>query len=272
MSSLLERALAAARSAGELLSERPAELTVTSKSSSTDAVTAMDRASENLLIELLLSDEGASDAVLGEEGGERPGTSDVRWVIDPLDGTVNYLYGIPEWAVSVAAQVAGRPTVGVVLSPALDMVWWAEVGEGAWCQRGEAEPQRISVGKEHRLAHALIGTGFGYLPERRRWQAALLAEVIPHIRDVRRAGAAAIDLCRVADGTLDGYFEKGLQPWDLAAGEVIVAEAGGRVSGWHTEPAGESMVIAANQQLLPQLGSRLTAARHELDCRGLPEI
>jgi myo-inositol-1(or 4)-monophosphatase len=159
-----------------------------------------------------------------------------------------------------------------VLSPALDTVWWAEVGEGAWCQRGGAAPHRISVGKEHRLAHALIGTGFGYLPERRRWQAALLAEVIPHIRDVRRAGAAAIDLCRVADGTLDGYFEKGLQPWDLAAGEVIVAEAGGLVSGWQAEPAGESMVIAANQQLLPQLGNSLAAARQELDRRGLSEI
>lgn len=268
---LLQRAMSAAQAAGDLLlHERPADLAVASKSTATDAVTAMDRASEDLLVDLLLA-EGPTDAVLGEEGGARHGDSGVRWIIDPLDGTVNYLYGIPEWAVSIAAYVDGTPAVGVVLSPALQTVWWAEAGQGAW-RRGPAEAaQRIEVGAESRLGHALTGTGFGYSAQRRRWQAALLGQVIGHIRDIRRAGAAAVDLCRVADGTLDAYFEKGLQPWDLAAGALIVTEAGGVVQGWEGTPADGEMTMAANRALAPELAGLLQSARGAVAAQGIDE-
>lgn len=272
MTNLLQRALSAAEAAGELLvSQRPVELAVASKSSATDAVTAMDQASEDLLVDMLLAD-GSRDSVLGEEGGARSGDSGVQWIIDPLDGTVNYLYGVPEWAVSIAGHVDGVPTVGVVLSPALDTLWWAERGGGAWRRRGNGPAQRIQIGREQRLSHALIGTGFGYTAQRRRWQSALLVHVLPDIRDIRRAGAAAIDLCRVADGTLDGYFERGLQPWDLAAGALIATEAGGEVHGWPGEPAGENMTMAANPVLLNELSVVLQSARQRVADSGVPDV
>jgi len=270
MTDLLARAQRAARSAGELLLARPDDLAVSSKTSATDAVTAMDRASEELLADLLLAD-GPDDSILGEEGGQRIGSSPVRWVLDPLDGTVNYLYGIPEWAVSVAAEISGVVTVGVVICPALDVQWWAVAGGGAWRQRGSGPAQQVMVGSEQRLGHALMGTGFGYTAQRRRWQAALLANVLPHIRDIRRAGAAAVDLCRVADGTLDGYFERGLQPWDHAAGGLIAAEAGAVVTGWPGEAAGESMTIATNSALAPALLQALTNARNEVAVAGIAD-
>lgn len=249
---LLQRALTAASAAGELLGQRPERLQVAEKSSATDAVTEMDRASEALLVELLLED-GPDDAVLGEEGGERHGASGVRWVLDPLDGTVNYLYGIPEWAVSVAAEVDGEVMAAVVHAPVLATTWWATSGGGAWVRSHADNPRRITVGREDRLGHALVGTGFGYTVPRRRWQGKVLAEVITEVRDIRRAGAAAIDLCRVAQGTLDGMFERGLQPWDHAAGGLIVAEAQGVIGDLVGGPAGESMTIAANPPLFEQL-------------------
>lgn len=250
---LLQRALNAARAAGELLTHgRPADLKVGSKSTATDAVTEMDRASEAMLVELLLADS-PGDAVLGEEGGERSGDSGVRWVLDPLDGTVNYLYRIPEWAVSVAAEVDGEAVAGVVHAPALGLTWWAQVGQGAWRQRPGAAPEAIGVGSEQRLSHALVATGFGYSPLRRDWQSKVLGQVIAQVRDIRRAGAAAIDLCRVADGTLDAMFERGLQRWDHAAGGLIVREAGGVTGGLSGQPAGESMTVAGNATLFAQL-------------------
>lgn len=250
---LLRRALAAARAAGELLAhERPADMVVGSKSSATDAVTEMDRASEALLVEMLLADS-PGDAVLGEEGGQRRGDSGVRWVLDPLDGTVNYLYRIPEWAVSVAAEVDGEAVAGVVHAPALGITWWAQVGHGAWRQHESGAPRAIAVGGEDRLAHALVATGFGYAPQRRAWQGQVLAQVIDQVRDIRRAGAAAIDLCRVADGTLDAMFERGLQPWDHAAGGLIVREAGGVTGSLDGRPVGESMALAGNAALFDQL-------------------
>lgn len=257
---LLRRALNAARAAGQLLAhDRPADLEVGSKSTATDAVTEMDRASEALLVEMLLAGS-PGDAVLGEEGGERSGNSGVRWVLDPLDGTVNYLYRIPEWAVSIAAEVAGEAVVGVVHAPALDLTWWAQSGSGAWRQRGAAEPEQIAVGTEQRLAHALVATGFGYSPQRRDWQGRVLGQVITQVRDIRRAGAAAIDLCRVADGTLDGMFERGLQSWDHAAGGLIVREAGGVTGGLGGSLAGEDMTVAANADLFDQLVGVVEAA------------
>ncbi len=260
-SGLLERAQAAALAAGDFLLDRPTGLVVESKSTATDAVTAMDRASEDLLIRMLLAHSG-SDGVLGEERGERAGSSGVRWVVDPLDGTVNYLYGLPEWAVSVAAQWQGRTVAGVVEAPALDRRWWAVAGGGAWTSVGGCEPRRLRVGAELRLGHALTGTGFGYAAERRARQGALLAEVIAELRDVRRIGSAAIDLCYVAGGEFDAYFEQGLQEWDSAAAALIVSEAGGAVevlSDW--DPDGSALTIAANQELLPRLRDLLVGAQ-----------
>lgn len=257
---LVQRALKAARAAGDLLAnQRPDELTVGSKSSATDAVTDMDRASEALLVELLLADS-PGDAVLGEEGGERGGDSGVRWVLDPLDGTVNYLYRIPEWAVSVAAESDGEVIAGVVHAPLLRLTWWASAGQGAWVQQAGGEVEPIRVGTEQRLSHALVATGFGYSPQRRDWQGRVLRRVISQIRDVRRAGAAAIDLCRVADGTLDAMFERGLQPWDHAAGGLIVREAGGVIGGLAGGVAGESMTLAGNSHLFAQLADTVGEA------------
>ncbi len=258
---LLQRAMLAASAAGELLLARPADLVVESKSSATDAVTAMDRASEDLLVRMLLAD-GATDAVLGEEGGERAGSSGVRWVIDPLDGTVNYLYGLPEWAVSVAAQRQGRTVAGVVAAPLLQRRWWAVAGGGAWTALGDDEPRRLQVGGERRLGHALTGTGFGYAADRRGRQGELLARVIAELRDVRRIGSAAIDLCYVAGGEFDAYFEQGLHEWDSAAAALIVAEAGGAVevlADW--EPDGSALTAAANPDLLRELRALLVAAQ-----------
>jgi len=254
VSSLLERALAAAQAAGEFLqNQRPDSLEVGAKSTATDAVTEMDRASEELLVRTLLAG-GPDDSILGEEGGARQGSSGVRWVLDPLDGTVNYLYRLPEWAVSIAAEHEGHTQVGVVHCPQLGRTYWAERGAGSWC-RLNGEVHRVMVGEETRLAHALVGTGFGYDADRRRYQAAVLKTVIGHVRDIRRAGAAAIDLCRVADATLDGYYEMGLQPWDLAAGQLIVHEAGGLVGGLDGQPADGSMTVASNRDLFGELAS-----------------
>lgn len=258
---LLQRAMLAASAAGELLLARPADLVVESKSSATDAVTAMDRASEDLLVRMLLAD-GATDAVLGEEGGERAGSSGVRWVLDPLDGTVNYLYGLPEWAVSVAAQRQGRTVAGVVAAPLLQRRWWAVAGGGAWTALGDDEPRRLQVGGERRPGHALTGTGFGYAADRRGRQGELLARVIGELRDIRRIGSAAIDLCYVAGGEFDAYFEQGLHEWDSAAAALIVAEAGGSVevlADW--EPDGSALTAAANPDLLRELRALLVAAQ-----------
>lgn len=258
---LLQRAMLAASAAGELLLARPADLVVESKSSATDAVTAMDRASEDLLVRMLLAD-GATDAVLGEEGGERAGSSGVRWVLDPLDGTVNYLYGLPEWAVSVAAQRQGRTVAGVVAAPLLQRRWWAVAGGGAWTALGDDEPRRLQVGGERRLGHALTGTGFGYAADRRGRQGELLARVIAELRDVRRIGSAAIDLCYVAGGEFDAYFEQGLHEWDSAAAALIVAEAGGAVevlADWEAD--GSALTAAANPDLLRELRALLVAAQ-----------
>jgi myo-inositol-1(or 4)-monophosphatase len=245
--------VAAAEAAEYLLTERPSDLRVDAKSTATDAVTAMDRGSEALLVRLLLRG-GAEDGVLGEEGADRAGSSGVRWIIDPLDGTVNYLYGIPEWSVCVAAEVDGEIVAGVVHAPALAVVFSAALGSGA--RRAAPDGSRSiapHLGTETRLAHALVGTGFGYDAERRRRQAVALAEIVPQVRDIRRAGSAAIDLCRVADGSYDGYFEMGLNPWDHAAAALVVTEAGGVVGGLPGEPVGARMTIAANHALFGPL-------------------
>jgi myo-inositol-1(or 4)-monophosphatase len=254
---LLALADAAAREAGRLLVEqRPAEVTVAAtKSSPTDVVTAMDQASERLLRERLLGAR-PGDGMLGEEGGGTPGTSGVRWVVDPIDGTVNYLYGLAHWAVSVAAEVDGVVVAGVVHAPVLGHTWSATLDGPARC---DDEPVHASTRTV--LAKALVATGFGYAATRRARQAQVLLDVLPVVRDIRRAGAASLDLCAVASGQVDAYYEQGLKPWDLAAGGLVAARAGARVGGLHGGPAGERLVVAAP----PALFAQLTAVLESVD-------
>ena len=215
-----------------------------SKTSSTDMVSDADHAAEEAIVGLLGS-ERPRDGLLGEEGASVDGESGRRWVVDPLDGTTNFLYGIPQWAVSIALEDEAGSAVGVVLNPVTDELFRATRGGGAELNR---EPIRVREGAT--LERSLLATGFGYDAERRRVQAAAAARVIPRVRDIRRAGAAALDLAWLAAGRLDGYWERGLKPWDWAAGRLLVAEAGGSVAELEGEPYG---LAAASPSLLPEL-------------------
>nr|WP_196789781.1 inositol monophosphatase family protein [Streptomyces caniscabiei] len=252
---LLEIALDAARRAGDFLRDgRPADLGVAAtKSSAVDVVTEMDIASEKLITGLL-AERRPHDGVLGEEGASVAGTSGVQWVIDPLDGTVNYLYGLPSWAVSIAARVDGETVVGVVHAPVRGETFRAVLGEGAFLND---RPARVGPAPAPELA--LVGTGFGYRAERRAKQADVLRELIPHVRDIRRGGSAAIDLCDVAVGRMDAYYERGLNEWDYAAGDVIAREAGALTGGRPGEPLSTDLTIAAPPGLFEALQTRLDA-------------
>lgn len=246
-SELVELAETLARAAGTLVREgRPSRVDVAStKSSPIDVVTAMDLASETLLREMLATAR-PEDGILGEEeGGLVGGTSGITWVLDPIDGTVNYLYGVPAYAVSVAA-VTGPPDpagwtvqAACVHSVADGRTWTAGRGSGAWL-----DGERLGVNAPTSLAQSLVGTGFGYTVERRRNQARVLAEVLPQVRDIRRIGSAAMDLCSLANGGLDLYFERGLGPWDLAAASLVAQEAGAVVTGLRGARAGTAMTVA----------------------------
>ncbi|MEF3117775.1 inositol monophosphatase family protein [Streptomyces chrestomyceticus] len=255
---LLGLALEAARRAGELLRDgRPADLGVAAtKTSPIDVVTEMDIASEKLITGFL-AEHRPDDGFLGEEGASVAGSSGVRWVIDPVDGTVNYLYGLPSWAVSIAAEKDGEAVVGVVAAPMRGETYHAVLGGGAF---RDGEPVRCRPAPP--LSQALIGTGFAYLSERRAAQAEVLRTLLPQVRDIRRGGSAAIDLCDVACGRLDGYYERGLNPWDMAAGALIAREAGALTGGRPGEPASNDLVVAASpdvfatlQPLLEELGA-----------------
>ncbi|MER7621704.1 inositol monophosphatase family protein [Streptomyces sp. NPDC126503] len=241
LTELHELALEAARRAGALLRDgRPADLAVArTKTSSVDVVTEMDIAAEKL-ITAFLAEHRPQDGLLGEEGATNAGTSGVRWVIDPLDGTVNYLYGLPSWCVSIAAERDGETVVGVVEAPMRGETYHAVLGGGARC--GE---RPLAVRPAPELGQALVATGFGYLPERRARQAEVVRHVIPRVRDIRRGGSAAIDLCDVAAGRVDAYYERGLNPWDLAAGALIAREAGALTGGRPGEPESGDLVVAA---------------------------
>jgi fructose-1,6-bisphosphatase/inositol monophosphatase family enzyme len=207
-------------------------------------VSDADRDAEALIRDLLVA-ERPGDGLLGEEGSLVEGSSGRRWVVDPLDGTTNYLYRFPAWAVSVALEDADTPSggtggalVGVVHDPLRRETFAAARGEGASCNGAE-----IAVSGAQRLDSALIGTGFGYAAERRATQAEVVARILPRVRDIRRAGAAALDLCMVACGRLDGYYERGLNAWDWAAGSLIATEAGATVTALSDEPFG--LVVAS---------------------------
>lgn len=246
-----------ARQAGQLLIEgRPATraLLTSSKSTPTDVVTEMDHAAE-ALITAELERWRPDDGLLGEEGTSRSGTSGVSWLIDPLDGTVNYLYGLPGWAVSVAALVDGAAVAGAVHVPSSRETYTAHRGGGATCN---GLPLRCGPGPE--LGRALVATGFGYAPERRAHQARVLQGVLPAVRDIRRLGACAFDLCLLASGRVDAYYERGVQPWDHAAGGLIATEAGARFEGLNGAPPSDRFALAAGPDLFGPLHDLLLAS------------
>ncbi|MCP9986150.1 inositol monophosphatase [Streptomyces sudanensis] len=238
---LLSVALEAARRAGALLRDgRPADLDVAAtKSSPVDVVTEMDIAAEKLITGLL-AERRPHDGLLGEEGGAAEGTSGIRWVVDPLDGTVNYLYGLPTWAVSVAAERDGEALVGVVEVPMRGETFRAVRGRGA--HLGE---RRLSCRPAPPLDRALVATGFNYVTTVRAHQAEVARRLLPLVRDIRRGGSAAVDLADVAAGRLDGYYERGLRPWDRAAGLLIAREAGALTGGRPGGPATDDLTVAA---------------------------
>jgi myo-inositol-1(or 4)-monophosphatase len=236
---------------------------ISTKSTRTDMVTEIDHASERLIVDGIRRAR-PDDGILGEEGTTIAGTSGVRWIVDPLDGTTNYLYRHAGFAVSIAVEldgeVDGGTVVGVVNDPLHGDEFRAVRDRGA-----ERNRRPVSVPATPPPLHeALVATGFGYDAERRRRQAQVLTGVLPAIRDIRRVGAASVDLCSVACGRVDAYFERGLGPWDLAAGALIAREAGATVAGLHGEPPSEGFVLAAPPALFEQLGALLVANSADL--------
>jgi myo-inositol-1(or 4)-monophosphatase len=245
----LELAERAARAGGEVLMQyygRPPEgLGV--KSSATDLVSDADREAERAIRELL-SRERPDDGLVAEEGSHAKADSGRRWIVDPLDGTVNFLYELPAWAVSVALEDADGLAAGVVHSPVLGETYCAVRGGGAWL----AETGRhLAVSGCDRLELAMVATGFSYEPVRRARQADVVARLLPRARDIRRAGAAALDLAWTAAGRLDAFYEGGLNPWDWAAGHLLVEESGG-VMGW-IDGSPPVLLAAATPALLDDL-------------------
>jgi myo-inositol-1(or 4)-monophosphatase len=260
---LLDLAVDVAHEAGGVVRDRRnavERITVSAtKSSPTDVVTESDTAAEALIRQRLLAAR-PGDSLLGEEGASVTGRSGVAWVVDPIDGTVNYLYDIPQYAVSIAAQIDGRTVAGVVHNPATGQTWTATRGGGA---RLDGRPIRES-GCD-RLDRALVATGFGYDAARRAGQAEVLRNVLPRVRDIRRLGAASLDLCGVGTGWFDAFYERGLAAWDLAAGALIAEEAGVVVGGFDGAPAGPDLVIAAGPALFPALHDLLASLGADRD-------
>jgi myo-inositol-1(or 4)-monophosphatase len=281
---LLVIAVGVALEAGQLLASKEGRVEVAAtKSSPTDVVTEMDGRAEELIRARILVAR-PDDAILGEEGGQVDGAADApaRWVVDPLDGTVNYLYGLHDWAVSIAAEVDHQIVAGAVYVPMRGELFTAVRGEGAWLEstRGsgtsggpgesvipdstfERIPLRCRPGVP--LDQALIATGFGYRAERRTVQGEVVAALLPRIRDIRRNGVASVDLCAVAAGRLDGYYERGLNYWDYAAGALIAAEAGAVVGDSRGGPPNPSMTVAAGPGLFGPLRDALAELDAERD-------
>jgi myo-inositol-1(or 4)-monophosphatase len=254
--SLLEIAILAANEAGRLITrERPEGLGVSAtKSSPTDVVTVMDTAAE-ALIRKRIAAVRPGDGFLGEEGGSSATERQVVWVIDPIDGTVNYLYGIPQFAVSIGIRVEGAVVAGVVHDPNRQEDFTALLGTGA-----RLNGREIRVSGQTDLAQSLLLTGFSYQTATRTAQARSVAAVLPRVRDIRRFGSAALDLCWVACGRAEAFCERGLRPWDLAAGGLVASEAGARVGGLRGKPPGEHLVVAANPGLYDVLHDVLVDA------------
>ena len=236
-----------ARAAGAILMKRPDSFTFTEKSSAVDFATQMDQLAESLIVKNLLAAR-PDDGIIAEEGAAQPSKSGVTWVIDPLDGTVNYLYGLPGWNISIAAKDKDGVIAGVVFAPTTNSFWKATKGGGAYFNNNS-----IKCNDPVNLNLALIATGFSYDLELRKEQGARMQRLIPQIRDLRRNGAAAVDLCYVAMGAVDGYFESSLKEWDFAAGGLIATEAGALISGRSGGAPDGDMVICAGPSLHAQL-------------------
>ena len=266
LTELLSVAEAVARACGQLIVEqRPAIVDVAAtKSSEVDIVTIMDELSEQLAY-TMIGELRPDDGILGEEGVDKVGTSGITWVVDPIDGTVNYLYEIPAYAVSVAAVTGDprsanwRPLVGVVYNPAIDELFLAAEGRGARLVTAQGEVA-LSAKQPRPLAQSLIATGFAYRSEDRRWQGAAVADLLPRVRDIRRAGSAALDLCNVAAGRVDAYYESGLNAWDYGAGWLIATEAGHMVRGLDDVPTKE-LTIAGPAEHCAELAALVRAHR-----------
>jgi myo-inositol-1(or 4)-monophosphatase len=281
---LLVIAVGAALEAGQLLASKEGRVEVAAtKSSPTDVVTEMDGRAEELIRARILVAR-PDDAILGEEGGQVEGAAvaPARWVVDPLDGTVNYLYGLHDWAVSIAVEVDHQIVAGAVYVPMRGELFTAVRGEGAWLEstRGpgtaaaagesvipdstfERIPLRCRPGVP--LDQALVATGFGYRAQRRTVQGEVVAALLPRIRDIRRNGVASVDLCAVAAGRVDGYYERGLNYWDYAAGALIAAEAGAVVGDSKGGPPSPSMTVAAGPGLFGPLRDALAELDAERD-------
>lgn len=255
---LAELARDVAEQAGRLIVQgRPDRLEVSSKSSRRDIVTEMDQRAQDALCEALAAAR-PDDAILGEEQGGRPGTSGLTWVLDPIDGTVNYLYGLPGWSVCVGLEYEGVPIVGVVAAPTYGVTYYAAKGMGAFRETATgSEPVVPSTVTD--MSMALTATGFGYAASRRAFQAGILVELLPEIRDIRRAGSAAVDICWVADGKVDAFYEKGLNPWDFTAASVVTAEVGVVLAGLDGREPNADLTIAANPELFVKFHDRLKA-------------
>ena len=261
---LLDLAVSTARSAARMVESgaaRGVEVAAT-KSSDVDVVTESDRSAERLIRRTLL-EARPDDSVLGEEAegdqSHEPGSSGVRWIVDPIDGTVNFLYGIPQYAVSIAAELEGEVVAGVVLNVATGAEYTATLGGPA---HRDGVPLRVRATVP--LAERLIGTGFSYEAHQREIQAAALLRLLPRIRDIRRFGSCALDLCGVAQGSLDGYVEEGVNLWDHAAGGLVARSAGARVES-DLGVGGRLIVIAAPEAGFDEFRSALAAAGYLAD-------
>jgi myo-inositol-1(or 4)-monophosphatase len=228
------------------------------KSTAVDIVTAVDRDTETLIRSLIL-DARPDDGIVGEEDIIHVGTSGVDWIVDPIDGTVNFLYGIPAWGISVAVAegaasggIGGSTIAGVVVNPVNGELFEASIGGGA-----RLAGRELVANTAVPLELALVGTGFSYSAGRRREQAAVLLELLPRVRDIRRIGSAALDLCALAAGRIDAFYERGLNAWDHAAGALIAREAGARVGGPGGGPESSELLVAAPPGLYEELAAAL---------------
>ena len=273
-SELLALARTIAVEAGELAARRRREgvEVAATKSTIVDVVTEADREVERLIRGRIL-DARPNDAILGEEGGSSSGTSGLTWVVDPIDGTVNYLYGIPHYAVSIAvveADVEGEPDPltwtglhGCVLNPAVGELFSGSRGEGAFLSVAGGPDVPIHAAAPAPLELALINTGFAYAAATRAKQGEVAARLLPMVRDIRRFGTASLDLCMVANGRTNAYFERTLSPWDHAAGAIIAREAGAVVKGLGDAAPSRDFIVAAE----PELAARLEDVLIELGSR-----
>jgi myo-inositol-1(or 4)-monophosphatase len=252
---LLALASDLARAAGRVHTDgRARTLTLETKSSPTDVVSQVDKEAERLIVERLRA-ERPDDALLAEEGSLLESDGRVRWIVDPLDGTTNYVYGYPAYGVSIAVEVDGRTVVGVVFDSSAGRLYAAIQGRGAVC-----DGRRLETREPEGLARALIATGFSYEAAQRRRQGAVLATVLDRIRDIRRGGSAALDLCRVAAGEVDAFWELDLSPWDYAAGTLIAREAGAVVEHAPAAHGKGPAVVAAHPKLMPAFYELLVEA------------